>query len=111
MNSRQTARGVDAVEVAERVTTGKDHGMRFRAGLIVGFGAGYYLGTMAGRERHEQINRMLRKVKRSDVYDTATDKAKAVVDLGVERAKDLVGTNAGNGTYVDLPRTDPPIRP
>lgn len=88
--------------------------MRFRAGLIIGLGAGYYLGTMAGRERHEQINRVIRKVKRSDVYDTATDKAKAVVDLGVERARDLVdsrtGTN-GNSPHVEVPRTDPPIRP
>jgi hypothetical protein len=64
--------------------------MRFRLGLIVGFGAGYYLGSMAGRERYEQINRLLRKVKRSDAYEVATDKARAVVDLGVERAKDVV---------------------
>ena len=64
--------------------------MRFRLGLMIGFGAGYYLGSMAGRERYEQINRAVRKVKRSDAYDIATDKAKAVVDLGVERAKDVV---------------------
>ena len=87
--------------------------MRFRAGLLVGFGAGYYLGTAAGRERHEQINKMVRKVKRSDVYDTATDKAKAVVDLASERAKDLVDSKTGNGStpHIDLPRTDPPVRP
>ena len=88
--------------------------MRFRAGLLIGFAAGYYMGTAAGRERHEQIKQTIRKVKRSDVYDTATDKAKAVVDLGVERAKDLVdaktGSN-GNGPTIDLPKTDPPIRP
>ncbi len=92
---------------------GRQLAMRFRAGLLVGFGAGYYLGTAAGRERHEQINRMVRKVKRSEVYDTATDKAKAVVDLGVERAKDLVDSKTGNGStpHVDLPRTDPPVRP
>lgn len=88
--------------------------MRFRAGLLIGFAAGYYTGTAAGRERHEQIKQTIRKVKRSDVYDTATDKAKAVVDLGVERAKDLVdaktGSN-GNGPHIDLPKTDPPIRP
>jgi hypothetical protein len=74
----------------------------------VGFGAGYYLGTMAGRERYEQINRMIKKVKRSEAYDVATDKAKAVVDLGVERAKDLVDSKLGhdeaNGT-VDITST------
>ena len=64
--------------------------MRFRLGLVIGFSGGYYLGTMAGRERYEQINRMIRKIKRSEAFDLATDKAKAVVDLGVERAKDAV---------------------
>jgi hypothetical protein len=64
--------------------------MRFRMGLIVGFGAGYYLGTAAGRERHEQIKQMIGKVKRSDAYETATEKAKAAVDLTVERVKDVV---------------------
>ena len=64
--------------------------MRFRLGIIVGFAAGYYFGARAGRERYEDINRMIRKVKRSDAFDTATDKAKAVVDLGVERAKDAI---------------------
>jgi hypothetical protein len=66
--------------------------MRFRAGLVVGFATGFYVGTMAGRERYEQINRTVRRVKRSDTFDAATDKAKAVVDLGVERAKDIVET-------------------
>jgi hypothetical protein len=45
---------------------------------------------MAGRERYEQLNRLIRKAKRSDAFDTASEKAKAVVDLGVERAKDAV---------------------
>ena len=71
-------------------------GMRFRLGLLTGFGLGYYLGSMAGRERYEQINRAIRKVKRSDAYEVATDKAKAVVDLGVERAKDVVEDKFGS---------------
>lgn len=83
--------------------------MKLRAGLIIGFIVGYYLGTAAGRARHEQINRALRKVRRSDAYDTASDKAKAVVDLGVERAKDLVDAKSGaNGTHqVDPILPDP----
>jgi len=64
--------------------------MRFRLGVMVGFGVGYYLGAKAGRERYVQLNAMVRKVKRSDAYEEATDKARAVVDLGVERAKDLI---------------------
>ncbi len=69
---------------------GYEHGMRFRLGLVIGFGAGYYLGAQAGRERYEEINRMIRKVKRTDAYETASDKARAAVDLGVERAKDVI---------------------
>jgi hypothetical protein len=57
---------------------------------MAGFGVGYYLGAKAGRERYVQLNAMVRKVKRSDAYEEATDKARAVVDLGVERAKDLI---------------------
>jgi hypothetical protein len=66
--------------------------MRFRAGLVIGFATGFYVGTMAGRERYEQINRTLRRAKRSEAFDVAADKAKAVVDLGVERARDMVET-------------------
>src|ERR1700737_1962192 len=69
--------------------------MRFRAGLVIGFGLGFYAGAMAGRGAYEQINRSLRRAKRSDTFDAATDKAKAVVDLGVERARDIVETKLG----------------
>jgi len=71
--------------------------MRFKTGLMVGFGAGYYLGTRAGRERYEQINRWLDKARTSEAYESAAEKAKAAVDLGVERAKDLVGNVNGDG--------------
>jgi len=64
--------------------------MRFRMGLIIGGAAGYYFGSAAGRERHEQINQMIRKIKGSGAYETATEKAKAAVDLTVERTKDFV---------------------
>ena len=64
--------------------------MKLRLGLIVGFAAGYYFGTMAGRERYVQLNQMLRKLRRSDAFETAVDKTKAVVDLGMERARDVV---------------------
>ena len=77
--------------------------MRFRLGLVLGLGAGYYLGAKAGRERYDQMNQMIRKVRRTDAYQTATDKAQAVVDLGVERAKEFVdehkpGADGTNGT-------------
>ena len=69
---------------------------RFRIGLALGMAAGYYLGAKAGRQRYDQINRGIAKLKRSDAFEVAADKAKAVVDLGVERAKDAVGSNTYN---------------
>ena len=83
--------------------------MRFRMGLIVGFGAGYYLGAKAGRERYEQLRRTVRKVRGSQALDTAADKAKAVVDLGMERARDLVDSKLGNGEAPEV-GTDPHLR-
>jgi hypothetical protein len=64
--------------------------MKFRLGLVIGFGVGYYLGTAAGRERHEQIDRVVAKLRRTGALEAATDKARAVVDLTVERARDIV---------------------
>jgi hypothetical protein len=64
--------------------------MRFRLGLIIGFGAGYYMGAKAGRQRYEQIQRWIASAKESEVLETATEKAKAVADIGKERARDLI---------------------
>lgn len=85
--------------------------MRFRLGLLIGFGAGYYCGARAGRPRYEEINRFLDKVQRSDAYETATEKARAVVDLGVERARDLVEEHrSGNGDEpADIASRDEPL--
>ncbi|HVM10142.1 MAG TPA: hypothetical protein VM345_16880 [Acidimicrobiales bacterium] len=85
--------------------------MKFRLGVLIGFGAGYYLGAMAGRERYEQMNKMIKKVKRSDAFEEAADKAKAAVDLGVERAKDIVdsktsSTPSTNGGGIKVDRDD-----
>lgn len=64
--------------------------MRFRFGMMIGFAGGYYLGARAGRERYEQINKALAKVRGSDTVERATDTAKAAVDVGVERAREVV---------------------
>lgn len=37
--------------------------MRFKTGLVVGFAVGYYLGARAGRERFEQIDATVRRVR------------------------------------------------
>jgi hypothetical protein len=73
-----------------RVQTGQDQDMRFRLGFFIGFGAGYWFGAKAGRQRYEQMERWVTRAKRSEAFETATDKAKAVVDLGKERARDMI---------------------
>lgn len=52
--------------------------MRLRLGLIVGFGTGYYLGAKAGRERYQQLRRIVEQVD-------PMHKVQAVVELGRER--------------------------
>jgi hypothetical protein len=71
--------------------------MRLRVGFIAGLALGYYLGAMAGRERYEQINRLLRQAQGSNALEGAAGKARAVVDLGRERARDVVGTKSTDG--------------
>jgi hypothetical protein len=74
--------------------------MRFRLGLIIGFGAGYYMGAKAGRQRYEQIQRWVSSAKDSDMLETATEKAKAVADLGKERARDLIDRARQSGDEI-----------
>lgn len=59
--------------------------IRFRFGLAVGFALGYYLGARAGEERYKQIRHAIERASRSELVD----KAKAAVDLGVERLRDM----------------------
>lgn len=84
--------------------------MRFRLGLLIGMALGYYLGTKAGRQRYDQINRALRRLKRSDAFETATDKAKTTLEDGVGKAKDLVGSRTGDADNGDAPGNGMPTR-
>lgn len=61
--------------------------IRFRLGLVVGFGIGYYLGARAGEERYKQIRRGLDRLRGSEL----ADKARAAVDLGIERIREAQG--------------------
>ena len=70
---------------------------KFRAGAVIGFAAGYYLGARAGRERYKQLNRLLRRARRSETIDhaaTAVGRARAVIDLTRERVVDLTDHKA-----------------
>ncbi|HEY5686612.1 MAG TPA: YtxH domain-containing protein [Acidimicrobiia bacterium] len=55
--------------------------MRFRAGLIAGFAAGYVLGTRAGRERYEQIKRVTGKARTHPAVAQVVEQMTAVADL------------------------------
>jgi hypothetical protein len=75
--------------------------MRFRLGLVTGFAAGYYLGAKAGRQRYEQINRQLGRLKRSEAFEEVTEKvsekAKTSFEGVAEKAKTVVESRTGNG--------------
>jgi hypothetical protein len=57
--------------------------MKFRAGLAIGFGLGYYLGARAGRERYEQIRDVLSELP----LGAAVETAQALVELALERIR------------------------
>jgi len=63
---------------------------KFRRGALVGLATGYWFGTKAGRERHEQLKRLVRFVQSSSAYQRTSGKAKAAVGLGFERGKLVV---------------------
>jgi hypothetical protein len=58
-------------------------GMRFRTGVIAGFAAGYYFGSRAGRERYEQLRKVLDAVP----FGTLLEKTEAVAELALERVR------------------------
>ena len=83
--------------------------MRFRFGFVTGMATGYYLGARAGRQRYDQMNRALAKLRRSDAYEEArarartaveeaAELAKSVVEEGVEKARSVVESRPGNST-------------
>lgn len=71
--------------------------MGFRLGMVTGLATGYYLGTKAGRQRYDQINRSLLRLKDSDALEAAAERAKAVVADGVDKARAVVGSRTGHG--------------
>jgi hypothetical protein len=79
--------------------------MRFRLGWVTGFGVGYYLGAKAGRQRYEQLNRLLHKLRRSDAFETASERARTTLEGIVEKARDLVESRIGNGRGEEQPPT------
>ena len=69
--------------------------MRFRWGVIVGFGAGYVLGSKAGRERYEQIRRWWGRFTGSPTVHRATERAREMAGEKSKRA--LYAVQSGMG--------------
>ena len=53
-----------------------------RTGLVVGFAVGYYFGSKAGRERYEQLRRLLDRA-------APITKMRAAIELGRERLREV----------------------
>jgi hypothetical protein len=56
-----------------------------------GFGAGYYFGAKAGRQRYDELNQALEKLRRSPQVEAVADKVQHVIDEGVDKATAAVG--------------------
>ena len=52
--------------------------MGLKTGLVIGFGAGYLLGSRAGRQRYEQIMAFWDKASASPTVQKATEGAKSL---------------------------------
>jgi len=79
------ARGSTLDRACDTIGGMKFCGMKFRLGLLIGFGVGYYLGARAGRERYEQLRSMLAR--------TPLSKVQAAYELGVERLRERTASH------------------
>ena len=64
--------------------------MKLRTSLLIGFAAGYVLGSKAGRERYEQIRKMARTVADNPPIRQVIDEAKELTDAGTAKARGVV---------------------
>ena len=71
--------------------------MRNKTGVVIAFGVGYYYGARAGRERYEQLDRVLAGVRRSRLYLEARLTLLALLEEGRARAVDLLRESSLGG--------------
>jgi hypothetical protein len=65
--------------------------MKFKTGLLIGGALGYYYGSKAGRERFEQIDATLERVRRKPTYQKARDQLVGAAAGAGEAAKAKAG--------------------
>lgn len=59
--------------------------MKFKTGLLVGFGIGYVLGAKAGRERYEQIQQTWDRFSGSPAVQRTAERTKEVAEEQAKR--------------------------
>ena len=87
--------------------------MRFRVGLLIGLAIGYYYGARAGRERYEQIEEWLDKVRATTTYQDVAIKLNDGFREGTTAARRIIEDSAfgGDAGFVDDDPTTPMHRP
>ena len=71
--------------------------MRFRTGVIVGLGLGYYFGAKAGRQRYEQIEEWLDRLRDTAAYRDARTKVEDGIREGTTALRTMVEETAFGG--------------
>ena len=64
--------------------------MKFRTGAVVGFAIGYYLGAKAGRERYEQLRKVMTTIANNPPVKQLIDESKALADKGTSKAREAI---------------------
>lgn len=77
--------------------------MKFRTGLIIGGALGYYYGAKAGRERYEQIDAVLARVRARPQYQHLVGRATDAVGEARQKAKDTAEAALGKTVSAVLP--------
>jgi hypothetical protein len=68
--------------------------MKFKSALLLGLGAGYVLGTKAGRERYEQIRAATRQFMDNPGVQRLNREVNKTVAVGKERVTDAASRTA-----------------
>ncbi len=82
--------------------------MRYKASFVTGFGAGYVLGAKAGRQRYEQIMKIVRDFKEKPAVQQTAGVVQAQASDLAESAKRVVTDKVGgrsSGTDVGTAST------
>ena len=72
--------------------------MKFKSALLIGLGAGYVLGTKAGKERYEQIRAATRQFMDNPGVQRLNKEVNKTVAIGKERVTDAASRTAEQAT-------------